>query len=294
MNRLFHPLEYIFRLIYLYIYYIYEIPENYTLREYIHFLQEKLVVKKEEIPNFCFRLLGSQFRDVEFCGFVRGCSNNYVRHSKEMDEEIKWLNSIEDLPEDELRELIEKSNVNGCELRRCAEYSRLIPSEVEQSEEMLTEEQWRVKPKEKKINKEYERLYAYLEKSSDDESTQPDLDREEKEEEGEGEGDVIDDSEENEDLEEDDSDLFDDEENEENDDEMDMMMALGQLNTIKQAIQQQSEEKNSQNTVSMKEEEKEGKLEKSHKHKHHKKEKKEKKEHKKKEKKEKHSKKSKK
>lgn len=283
---------------YLYIYYIYEIPENYTIREYIHFLQEKLVVKKEEIPTFCFRLLGSQFRDVEFCGFVRGCKENYVKHSKEMDEEIKWLNSIEDLPEDELRDLIEKANVNGCELRRCAEYSRLIPSDIVQSEEMLTEEQWQAKPIEKKVNKNYEKLYAYLEKDSDDESTQTDLEREEDDD------DEIDDdddkSEENEDdedlddmdeLEGDDNDMLGDDENE---DEMNMMMALSQLNSIKQAMQQQSEDKNSQNTVSMKEDEKKDMSKELYKHKHHKKEKKEKKEHHKKEKKEKHHKKSKK
>ena len=218
---------------YLYIYYIYEIPENYTIREYIHFLQEKLVVKKEEIPTFCFRLLGSQFRDVEFCGFVRGCKENYVKHSKEMDEEIKWLNSIEDLPEDELRDLIEKANVNGCELRRCAEYSRLIPSDIVQSEEMLTEEQWQAKPIEKKVNKNYEKLYAYLEKDSDDESTQTDLEREEddddeidddndKSEENEDDED-LDDMDDMDDLEGDDNDMLGDDENE---DEMNMMMVL--------------------------------------------------------------------
>ena len=254
---------------YLYIYYIYEIPENYTIREYIHFLQEKLVVKKEEIPTFCFRLLGSQFRDVEFCGFVRGCKENYVKHSKEMDEEIKWLNSIEDLPEDELRDLIEKANVNGCELRRCAEYSRLIPSDIVQSEEMLTEEQWQAKPIEKKVNKDYEKLYAYLEKDSDDESTQTDLEREEddddeidddddKSEENEDDEDLddMDDMDDMDDLEGDDNDMLGDDENE---DEMNMMMALSQLNSIKQAMQQQSEDKNSQNTVSMKEDEKKDK-----------------------------------
>ena len=289
---------------YLYIYYIYEIPENYTIREYIHFLQEKLVVKKEEIPTFCFRLLGSQFRDVEFCGFVRGCKENYVKHSKEMDEEIKWLNSIEDLPEDELRDLIEKANVNGCELRRCAEYSRLIPSDIVQSEEMLTEEQWQAKPIEKKVNKNYEKLYAYLEKDSDDESTQTDLEREEddddeidddddKSEENEDDEDLddMDDMDDMDDLEGDDNDMLGDDENE---DEMNMMMALSQLNSIKQAMQQQSEDKNSQNTVSMKEDEKKDKSKELYKHKHHKKEKKEKKEHHKKEKKEKHHKKSKK
>ena len=286
---------------YLYIYYIYEIPENYTIREYIHFLQEKLVVKKEEIPTFCFRLLGSQFRDVEFCGFVRGCKENYVKHSKEMDEEIKWLNSIEDLPEDELRDLIEKANVNGCELRRCAEYSRLIPSDIVQSEEMLTEEQWQAKPIEKKVNKNYEKLYAYLEKDSDDESTQTDLEREEddddeidddedKSEENEDDED-LDDMDDMDDLEGDDNDMLGDDENE---DEMNMMMALSQLNSIKQAMQQQSEDKNSQNTVSMKEDEKKDMSKELYKHKHHKKEKKEKKEHHKKEKKEKHHKKSKK
>ena len=288
---------------YLYIYYIYEIPENYTIREYIHFLQEKLVVKKEEIPTFCFRLLGSQFRDVEFCGFVRGCKENYVKHSKEMDEEIKWLNSIEDLPEDELRDLIEKANVNGCELRRCAEYSRLIPSDIVQSEEMLTEEQWQAKPIEKKVNKNYEKLYAYLEKDSDDESTQTDLEREEedddeiddddKSEENEDDEDLddMDDMDDMDDLEGDDNDMLGDDENE---DEMNMMMALSQLNSIKQAMQQQSEDKNSQNTVSMKEDEKKDMSKELYKHKHHKKEKKEKKEHHKKEKKEKHHKKSKK
>ena len=289
---------------YLYIYYIYEIPENYTIREYIHFLQEKLVVKKEEIPTFCFRLLGSQFRDVEFCGFVRGCKENYVKHSKEMDEEIKWLNSIEDLPEDELRDLIEKANVNGCELRRCAEYSRLIPSDIVQSEEMLTEEQWQAKPIEKKVNKDYEKLYAYLEKDSDDESTQTDLEREEddddeidddndKSEENEDDEDLddMDDMDDMDDLEGDDNDMLGDDENE---DEMNMMMALSQLNSIKQAMQQQSEDKNSQNTVSMKEDEKKDMSKELYKHKHHKKEKKEKKEHHKKEKKEKHHKKSKK
>ena len=286
---------------YLYIYYIYEIPENYTIREYIHFLQEKLVVKKEEIPTFCFRLLGSQFRDVEFCGFVRGCKENYVKHSKEMDEEIKWLNSIEDLPEDELRDLIEKANVNGCELRRCAEYSRLIPSDIVQSEEMLTEEQWQAKPIEKKVNKNYEKLYAYLEKDSDDESTQTDLEREEddddeidddedKSEENEDDED-LDDMDDMDDLEGDDNDMLGDDENE---DEMNMMMALSQLNSIKQAMRQQSEDKNSQNTVSMKEDEKKDMSKELYKHKHHKKEKKEKKEHHKKEKKEKHHKKSKK
>ena len=289
---------------YLYIYYIYEIPENYTIREYIHFLQEKLVVKKEEIPTFCFRLLGSQFRDVEFCGFVRGCKENYVKHSKEMDEEIKWLNSIEDLPEDELRDLIEKANVNGCELRRCAEYSRLIPSDIVQSEEMLTEEQWQAKPIEKKVNKNYEKLYAYLEKDSDDESTQTDLEREEddddeidddddKSEENEDDEDLddMDDMDNMDDLEGDDNDMLGDDENE---DEMNMMMALSQLNSIKQAMRQQSEDKNSQNTVSMKEDEKKDMSKQLYKHKHHKKEKKEKKEHHKKEKKEKHHKKSKK
>ena len=288
---------------YLYIYYIYEIPENYTIREYIHFLQEKLVVKKEEIPTFCFRLLGSQFRDVEFCGFVRGCKENYVKHSKEMDEEIKWLNSIEDLPEDELRDLIEKANVNGYELRRCAEYSRLIPSDIVQSEEMLTEEQWQAKPIEKKVNKNYEKLYAYLEKDSDDESTQTDLEREEdddeidddddKSEENEDDEDLddMDDMDNMDDLEGDDNDMLGDDENE---DEMNMMMALSQLNSIKQAMRQQSEDKNSQNTVSMKEDEKKDMSKELYKHKHHKKEKKEKKEHHKKEKKEKHHKKSKK
>ena len=167
MNQLFHPIEYIFRLVYLYVYFINEIPASSTIREYIQFLREKLLVQKESIPSLCFRLKGSRFADIDFCGFMRGCNTGYVKYSEEMDREVAWLLDIERPPDEELVGLIASANANGCQLRLAAEYSRLIPSEMAQSEEMLDEEEWKERWKKKKES--FKHLATkYLDEDSED------------------------------------------------------------------------------------------------------------------------------
>lgn len=167
VNQLFHPIEYIFRLVYLYIYYINEIPCNCTLRTFIEFLRERLVVQKEVIPTLCFRLKGKQFCDIEFCGFVRGCSKSAVKITDEMNKEVKWLNELELPSDDELLSMIQSANTGGCQLRLAAEYSRLIPSDMEQSEEMLYEEEWEQRRSEKMKNTTND--IRYLDEDSTDE-----------------------------------------------------------------------------------------------------------------------------
>lgn len=169
VNQLFHPIEYIFRIIYLYIYYINEIPDNCTLRSFIEFLQERIVVQKEEIPSLCFRLKGNRFLDIEFCGFIRGCNKQVEPHSEEVDKEVKWLNELELPSDEELLSMIQSANAGGCQLRLAAEYSRLIPSDMEQSEEMMYEEEWEQLRLEKlKSSSRYKGMAFLDEDSSDD------------------------------------------------------------------------------------------------------------------------------
>ena len=157
------------RIVFLFVYYIDELPLTLTTRDLLLFLQEHVHEDKELLGLFYIKIYGLTMRRAEFDGFIRGFPTRYVDRSPELDEEVFKLNEAE-IPEDaELKMRIEEANCNGCELVRAAQYSGIIPGDIERSEEMLDDEEWKKKRKEEmKKKKTSKPAFDYLDLSDSD------------------------------------------------------------------------------------------------------------------------------
>ena len=127
----------------LFVYFIDELPTPLTMRSFLTFLNQKLVVEKEEIPFFCFPLNAGTTFSIEFCGFVRGDQFRSYDPSPELDAEVIELNKVILPPDDELAALLDEENAGGCQLIRAAQYAGILPGgEEEHSEPMLDDKGW--------------------------------------------------------------------------------------------------------------------------------------------------------
>lgn len=126
----------------LFVYFIDELPEPLTMRSFLEFLNQKLVVEKEQIPCFRYALPAAQLSSFEFCGFIRGATNLCYEASPELDKEIIELNKIAVPPDDELAALLDQENAGGCQLIQAAQYSGILPGGENQSETLLDDEGW--------------------------------------------------------------------------------------------------------------------------------------------------------
>ena len=135
------------RIVFLFVYYIDELPLSLTTRDLLLFLQEHVIGDQELQKFFYLKIHGLRLSYVEFDGFIRGFPSIYVDRTPELDKEVFELNEAE-IPDDaELEALIEEANCNGCELVRLVQYSGIIPGDVERSEEML--DKLEIQPKQK-------------------------------------------------------------------------------------------------------------------------------------------------
>lgn len=143
VNQFLTHLEYMIRLFMLFVYFIDELPSSLTMRSFLTFLNQKLVVEKEEIPYFCFPLNAGTTFSIEFCGYVRGEQIAVYDPSPELDAEIIELNKIVLPPDEELAALLDEENAGGCQLIRAAQYAGILPGgEEEHSEPMLDDKGW--------------------------------------------------------------------------------------------------------------------------------------------------------
>ena len=164
------PAEYFMRIVFLFVYYIDELPLSLTTRDLLLFLQEHVVGDQELQKFFYLKIHGLRLSYVEFDGFIRGFPSIYVDRTPELDKEVFKLNEAE-IPDDaELEALIEEANCNGCELVRLVQYSGIIPGDVERSEEMLDDEEWEKKKKKERKRKKKARKSTldYLDLSDSD------------------------------------------------------------------------------------------------------------------------------
>lgn len=152
VNTFISPIECMMRLIYLYVYFVDELPSDLTMRSFILFLRQRLLVEKEEIPYLVMNIVPGSFRKLEFSGFVHGLQTNYVNFSKELDEEVKRLMEITYPPDEEI-----KSIMHDFSLSEAVRYSGIVPSDVVREEEFLTKEQWAEKKRQKKEEREARR-----------------------------------------------------------------------------------------------------------------------------------------
>lgn len=152
VNTFISPIECMMRLIYLYVYFVDELPPDLTMRSFILFLRQRLLVEKEEIPYLVMNIVPGSFRKLEFSGFVHGLQTNYVNFSKELDEEVKRLMEITYPPDEEI-----KSIMHDFSLSEAVRYSGIVPSDVVREEEFLTKEQWAEKKRQKKEEREARR-----------------------------------------------------------------------------------------------------------------------------------------
>ena len=143
VNQFLTHLEYMIRLFMLFVYFIDELPTPLTMRSFLTFLNQKLVIEKEEIPFFCFPLNAGTTFSIEFCGFVRGEQLKVFDPSPELDAEIIELNKVILPPDEELAALLDEESAGGCQLIRAAQYAGILPGgEEEHSEPMLDDEEW--------------------------------------------------------------------------------------------------------------------------------------------------------
>ena len=164
----------------LFVYFIDELPEPLTMRSFLEFLNQKLVVEKEQIPCFRYALPAAQLSSFEFCGFIRGATNLCYEASPELDKEIIELNKIAVPPDDELAALLDQENAGGCQLIQAAQYSGILPGGENQSETLLDDEGWeelerrnlemREKEKKKKKKKQSSTFKEKIFRESSDES----------------------------------------------------------------------------------------------------------------------------
>lgn len=152
VNTFISPIECMMRLIYLYVYFVDELPPDLTMRSFVLFLRQRLLVEKEEIPYLVMNIVPGSFRKLEFSGFVHGLQTNYVNFSKELDEEVKRLMEITYPPDEEI-----KSIMHDFSLSEAVRYSGIVPSDVVREEEFLTKEQWAEKKRQKKEEREARR-----------------------------------------------------------------------------------------------------------------------------------------
>ena len=142
MNQFHLAMEYMVRLFYLFVYFVDELPRDLTMRSFLAFLRQKLVVEQEDIPYFCYPLSGVNGTNFEFCGFSRGCVTSYTRFSPELDEEVFRLNEFVIPPDEELIQILDGENAGGCQLMRAAQYAGIVEGDVERSEELKDKEGW--------------------------------------------------------------------------------------------------------------------------------------------------------
>ena len=136
-------LEYMIRIFMLFVYFIDELPSPLTMRSFLEFLNQKLVIEKENIPIFCFPLPAGTTFSIEFCGFVRGDEFRTFKPSPELDADVIAINKSILPPDEELAALLDEENAGGCQLIRAAQYSGILPGgEEEHSEEMLDDDEW--------------------------------------------------------------------------------------------------------------------------------------------------------
>ena len=143
VNQFMTHLEYLIRLFMLFVYFIDELPTPLTMRSFLTFLNQKLVIEKEEIPFFCFPLSAGTTFSIEFCGYVRGEEFRCYDPSPELDAEVIELNKVILPPDEELAALLDEENAGGCQLIRAAQYAGILPGgEEEHSEPMLDDKGW--------------------------------------------------------------------------------------------------------------------------------------------------------
>lgn len=149
VNTFISHIEYMLRFIYLYVYFVDELPPDLTMRSFIQFLRQRLLVEKEEIPYLVLNNVPGSFRKLEFSGFVHGLQTHYVRFSKELDEEVRRIVEISYPPDEEIKE-----HMHEMPLSEAVKYSGILPSDVEREEEFLTKAQWEEKKREEKKERE--------------------------------------------------------------------------------------------------------------------------------------------
>ena len=149
MNTFISHIEYMLRFIYLYVYFVDELPPDLTMRSFIQFLRQRLLVEKEEIPYLVLHNVPGSFSKLEFSGFVHGLQTHYVRFSKELDEEVRRIVEISYPPDEEI-----KDHMHEMPLSEAVKYSGILPSDVEREEEFLTKAQWEEKKREEKKERE--------------------------------------------------------------------------------------------------------------------------------------------
>ncbi|KAK8830676.1 hypothetical protein WA577_004404 [Blastocystis sp. JDR] len=159
VNQLQMPFEYCLRLMFLFVYYIDELSPTITIREFLHFLQERIQPGEDVLELFEFSTIGLRTRALEFDGFVKGNPHKYVDRSEALDEEVFRINEAIIPSDEELRAMIDEANCGGCELIRAAQYSGILPGDMERSEELLDSEEW-------KKRRERERKHRKREKKS--------------------------------------------------------------------------------------------------------------------------------
>lgn len=160
VNQFFNHVEYILRLVYLYVYYIDSFSETTTVREFIEFLREKLVEESETIPEHFFNVHPSSFKRLEFTGFPRGSLYLGIVITDEVEEEVKMINDIAFPPDKELKKLLPKYR-----FAEAVRHSRIIDSDMNQLEEFRTKEEWDVFWEQEKKKSRKEKAKRKLERS---------------------------------------------------------------------------------------------------------------------------------
>ena len=97
------PFEYCLRLMFLFVYYIDELSPTITIREFLHFLQERIQPGEYVLDLFEFSTIGLRTRALEFDGFVKGNPHKYVDRSETLDEEVFRINEAIIPSDEELR-----------------------------------------------------------------------------------------------------------------------------------------------------------------------------------------------
>ena len=161
VNQFFNHVEYILRLVYLYVYYVDSLSDTITVREFIEFLREKLVEERETIPEHFFNVHPSSFKRLEFTGFPRGSLYLGMVLNEDVDKEVKMINGLAFPPDEELKELLPKYR-----LAEAVRHSRIIDSDMMQLEEFRTKEEWDVYWENEKKKSRKEKAKRKLERST--------------------------------------------------------------------------------------------------------------------------------
>ena len=160
VNQFFNHVEYILRLIYLYVYYIDSFSESTTVREMIQFLRIKLVEESETIPEHFFNVHPSSFKRVEFTGFPRGSLHLGMVLTEEIEKEVKMVNDMAFPPDEELEQLLPQYR-----FAEAVRHSRIVDSDTRQLEEFHVKEEWDVIWEQEKKKSRKERSKRKLERS---------------------------------------------------------------------------------------------------------------------------------